>query len=143
MKNQVITTSNFQSSNNIETVANFLKTQGITNFLSQDVVKSFYEGNDFHLAIYDARHGNNTMLLTVKNFAQNEDILIELNDIFRAETQHLGTYHILKYARQATDDVIGLIPTFKALFSERKVANPYQKVNWKNNYQTRNTNIAA
>jgi hypothetical protein len=143
MKNPTITASSFQSSNDTEAVVTFLKAQGANTTTGQDIVKSFYIGNDYHLAVYDTKEGNNTMLVTIKNFAQNEDLLIELNGIFRAKTQHLGSYHILKFARQATDEVIGLIPTFKAFFGDRIVANPYQKINWRNSFTTQNTYIAA
>ncbi len=143
MKNQTISTNNFQSNNNAEAVEHFLSTHGVFTVAGQDTVKGFFEGNDYFLAIYDGKLGNNTMLLTIKNFAQNEDLLIELNNIFRNETQHLGSYHILKFARQATDDVIGLIPTFKAFFGEKAVASSFPKVNWTSNFGSQNTNIAA
>lgn len=143
MKNQAITINSFLSNNNAEAVVAFLNAQNVNTNTGKDIVKSFYVGNDYHLAIYDANQGKNTMLLTVKDFAQNEDLLIELNSIFRKETQHLSSYHILKFARQATDEVIGLIPTFKAFFGERTVTNSYPKVNWKSNFNTQNTNIAA
>ncbi|MFB0945233.1 MAG: hypothetical protein QMB24_03620 [Spirosomataceae bacterium] len=39
-------------------------------------MKSFFEGNDYHLAVYDSRKQAHTMLLTVKNFAKNEDLLL-------------------------------------------------------------------
>lgn len=143
MINQMTIPSNFSASHDKATVINFLKGRGINVATDKDIVKSFFEGNDFHLAIYDIKLGNNTMLLTIKNFAQNEDLMIQLSSIFRSKTQHLGSYHILKYARQATDDVIGMIPTFRAFFGEKAVTSTYSKVSWKGNSAIRSTQIAA
>ena len=143
MKTQQTTPSNVQSVNDSKTVTEFLTARGIRLSADKDVVKSFFEGEDYHLAIFDAKHGKNTMLLTIKNFVQNEDMLIELNSIFRSETQDISSYHILKFARQATDEVIGLLPTFQAFFGKRTVSTPAVNVSFRNKYVPQSANIAA
>jgi hypothetical protein len=90
-------------------------------------VKNFFDGNNYTLVVYDARHQQNNLLVTFFNFTQQEDLMIELNHIFKAETQHTSAYHILRFARQYTDEVLGMLPTFRAFFGDEPEVIPSLK----------------
>jgi|GEM_PF-1353776 hypothetical protein len=143
MKNTTIISSSFNASHDQNIVTNFLQERGINLQANKDVVKSFFDGNDYQLAIYDGRNQEHTMLLTVKNFARNEDLLLELNAIFLAKTKDTSAYHILKFARQATDEIIGLLPTFQVFFGEQPVSVPTPNNNIQNVFVQQSNSIAA
>lgn len=109
------------SSNNISItdflpdVKAFLASKGIETG-DKDIVKNFFDGNNYTLAVYDARHQQNNLLITFFNFTEQEDLIIELNNIFKAETKDTSAYHILRFARQFTDDLLGMLPTYRAFF---------------------------
>lgn len=143
MKTQQQFSGNISISNSQTDVLNFLRAKNVKVSLEKDSVKSFYDGNDYILAVYDVQNQKNNLLITIKDFTQNEDTLIELNNIFRMATQDTSTYHILKFARQATDEVLGMLPTFQAMFGKRTVETQSVKVNMNNVFIPRSANIAA
>lgn len=115
MNTQKQLTSNVSITDSITDLQSFLAGKGIET-ADKDIVKNFFDGDNYTIAVYDARHHQNNLLITFFDFTKQEDLMIELNQIFRAETQHTSTYHILRFARQALDDVLGMLPTFRAYF---------------------------
>jgi hypothetical protein len=84
-------------------------------------VKSFFVNNDFVLVLHDAiSEKPQTTLFLVKDFAQNEDTLIELAGVFRNINVAASQYNIYKYAKQAVEEVIGMVPTFEVLFRTQR-----------------------
>jgi hypothetical protein len=117
MKTEKQLSSNVSITDFLPDIQSFLAEKGIET-ADKDIVKNFFDGNDYILAVYDAQHQQNNLLITFFNFTQQEDLIIELNHIFKSETQHTSTYHILRFARQYTDEVLGMLPTFRAYFGD-------------------------
>jgi hypothetical protein len=126
MKTEKQLSSNVSITDFLPDIQSFLAKKGIET-ADKDIVKNFFDGNDYILAVYDAQHQQNNLLVTFYNFTQQEDLMIELNHIFKLETQHTSTYHILRFARQCTDEVLGMLPTFRTYFGNELEVVPSLK----------------
>lgn len=131
------------ANNDVSNVLEFLKSKNETINENQNIVKTYFDGHDVVLVLYDGTEQKNTMLLTFKDFTKNEDTLIELNTIFRESTRDMNITNVIKMARQATDEIIGMIPTFQAYFGEQLVSTPAVRINTPNYFASQETSIAA